>query len=140
MVTIVTDNDQQMTHKHSQKMKEEEKTVCERLAAIKKQLTLMPMSIIGRHYPMDRNVLDHALKLRDDNKEKEKIASCKKDLEYAIKLHKFDQAKAQNPTSNDKKWRSCEDIKAYLQLLKCNEDPAWLTRRGAILYRSEIHY
>ena len=61
-----------MACEQSQKMKEEEKTVCKRLAAIKKHLTSMLMTITGTLYHMDGNVLEYALKFRDNIDDKER--------------------------------------------------------------------
>ena len=71
--TIVTDHDRQVACEHSQKMKEEGKTVHQRLASIKKRLTLTSMTIMGRHYHMDGHVLNHALNLKGEVIEKERL-------------------------------------------------------------------
>ena len=84
---IFTDHDCQVACERSQKMKEEGKTVCQRLASIKKRLTLTSMTIMGRHYHMDGHVLNHALNLKGEVIEKERLICRKKDVEYLIKLH-----------------------------------------------------
>ena len=127
--TIVTDYVGQIACEHSQKLKEEGKTVHQRLASIKKCLTFTSLTITGRHYHMDGNVLNHTLQLKDDVFEKEQTARCRKDLEYAIKVHRSNQALRRNPSPNVKEWRNCDEIKTYLQPLKLDEDAAWPTKR-----------
>ena len=130
--TIMSDLDRQRARERNQKLKEEGKTLRERLDKIKKHLTAATLTIGGRHYHMDDTVLDKVLdrQKHDDDKEIEKMR--KEHLEHAINCYKDEMALRKNPFDDVKKWACFADIKNYLKPLKQNGDPAWPTSRDDI--------
>ena len=127
--TIMSDYDRQKARERIQKMKEEGTTVRQRLAKLKKHITLTSMTIDARHYHLDGHILEHGYEKKEYESNKKVEARRKKELEYVIKCYRADLAKARNPSPNAKEWRSFDDIKAYLQPLKKEKEENWPTNR-----------
>ena len=131
--TIVSDRDLQAARQRILLKKEQGTTVQQRLEKIKKRFTSTGMTIEACHYHFDQLVLDHVQGLETKKKDKKIEKRQKNELEYMIKCYKADIAKARNNASDPKKWRSKDDIKAFLQPLKLDSE-TWLE----IKYRNQL--
>ena len=80
------------------------------------------MTINARHYHLDHNILEHGKDRKNHKDKKDQDSRQKKELEYIIKCHKADLAKARNPSVDVKQWKNYDNIKAYLQPLKKDKD------------------
>ena len=124
--TIVTDDDRQLARERAQKLKEEGKTLKQRLEMIKKFMTSTKMTIEAREYHLNQSIYEYVKNRIEEKDRKLGIQRMKDELDYAIKCYKADRAKSRNPTMDVSQWNSRSDIKSYLDPLKHKiGDEAW---------------
>ena len=129
--TIVTDDDRQLARERAQKLKEEGKTLRERLEKIKKFMTSTKMTIEAREYHLNQTIYEYVKNRLEEKDRKLGQLRMKEELDYVIKCYKADKAKLRNPTDDVSKWTNRSDIKLYLDPLKRKiGDDAWPKSRN----------
>ena len=78
------------------------------------------MTIEGCHYHLDKTILGHVEDKDQVKLNKMNDKRINTELEYLKYCYKADIDKYKNPSMNVKNWTNTNDIKAFLQPLKCN--------------------
>ena len=129
---IMTEVDRQEARQRNQAMRQTGTTAREQLMNITRRLTAGRLTIEGRHYHLDKNVLEFVqrreLQLQTDQLEKRR----KEDLNYLKLCYKADEAIMNQKSCNVLKWTNKEDIVAFICPLKVKGDKAMPTARKEI--------
>ena len=134
--TIMTEVDQQEAREQNLQLREEGTTARERINAINRRMTAGRLTIEGRHYHLDQNVLDHVRRRQAQQDAEDGQKRRKEELHYLKLCYKADQALARQGGSLDvKKWSNLSDIATYIKPLKEPGDSTMPKKRNKLEQR-----
>ena len=130
--TIMTETDRQIARQRSQRLKEEDTTVKQRLDRLTRKITAGKMILDIRQYCLTSDIRDHVRGIVQSRQDKDLAKKHREDLAYMKACHKADKVLEKNGTDNLQNWKSKMDILVYLRPLKTKEDPKLPSNRNEI--------